>query len=506
MTSLVETTYGMLRGAESGGVWSFLGVPYGAPTGGPARFQPPMPPAPWSGTRDATRIGPACPQPTIPGTEPHLPPGEVYDEDCLVLNVWTPQPGDGGGRPVLVWFHGGGFTTGSGSWPVYDGTALARRWDVVVVTVNHRLGVLGHLFLEELGGDRYASSGNAGILDLCAALEWVKANISAFGGDPTNVTVFGESGGGAKVSVLLALPSAQGLFHRAIIQSGPTLSVSTAEEAARHAREVLGEVRVGSLEELQQVTPDALISAEQTVARRASQQVVGAGQRRPRGLSPVVDGVALPVQPVDAIARGLASDVPLIIGTNRDEGTILTWASGVDLGSVTFESLPHQLDETTGGLGHKLVDAYRSARPNASASDIFVAIQGDRMMRMPSIRLVEARVTSGASPTFMYLFCWDDGGPLGAAHALEIAFVFDNLGRFLVPEITPDRQVLAEQMSGGWVSFARTGRPDHPGLDEWPTYSLESRATMIFDRECRVEEDPLGDVRHAWETVDLVGI
>ncbi len=514
--SLVETSHGTLRGRQSDGVHAYLGLPYGGPTGGSNRFLPPTAAEHWTGARDALEYGAASPQAPAPDQAMYGLPGERFDEDCLRLNVWTPAgPGDPTRRPVMVWFHGGGFTQGSGSWPVYEGAALARRGDVIVVTVNHRLGILGYLHLGELAGEPYASSGNAGMLDLCAALEWVRDNIAAFGGDPEAVTIFGESGGGFKVSLLLTMPRARGLFHRAVIQSGPGLRATEAADATEDARAALAELAIepGDTGALAALPVEQLIDAQIALARGHA-----AKPRNRLGFAPVLDGAAIPEHPADAIAAGRVADVPIMIGTNRDEGTlffimfdpafragdmeamgkVVTKLTNRDLDATELRS---RLEAALGEHGDRAIDAYRNANPNATPMDLLVAITSDQRMRIPSIQLAERKLAGGGAPVYMYLFTWSDGGFMGAGHALELPFMFDNVGTFMVPESTPDRAQLASRMSDAWIAFARDGDPNHADIPKWSPYSTHERATMLFDTECRVVTDPQSDERRFWDSM-----
>ena len=469
MEPTVTTTSGALRGADSGGIKVFKGIPYAAPPVGRLRFRPPQPIAPWSDVRDALECGPSCPQPR------QRPPGWSFEdresEDCLYLNVWTPGLDDAR-RPVMVWIHGGGYSIGSGSWPLYDGTELARRGDVVVVTVNHRLGPFGYLHFGELAGEEFASSGNNGQLDLVVALEWVRDNAAAFGGDASNVTVFGESGGGAKISALLATPAAQGLFHRAAIQSGPGLRVSSIERATRNARTVLEEVGVAGVDDLWDVPADKLVAAMQ-------------GGFRTR-LGPVLDGRFMTIQPEDALRSGEAADVPVLIGCNRDE---------------VFRGVRDDLDEA--GLRERLsamvpdhldevLSTYRNVHPDASWAQLASFIPTDAGMRLGSTRLAEAKLEGSSTPVFMYFFTYEMAGRAG--HGYEIGFVFHNVSR-----PSPPRLKLAAEMSEAWLAFARDGEPGHDGVPKWPAYTLPDRATMIFARdECVLVNDPAGPTRKLW--------
>ena len=470
----VTTTAGDLRGAETDGINSFKGVPYAAPPVGPNRWRPPQPVEPWTGVRDALDLPASCPQPT------QRPRGWTQEhatsEDCLYLNVWTPGLGDGG-RPVMVWIHGGGYSIGSGSWPLYDGTALARRGDVVVVTVNHRLGPFGYLHLGELAGDDYAASGNNGQLDLVAVLEWVQANIAGFGGDPGNVTVFGESGGGAKISTLLAMPPARGLFHRAAIQSGPGVRVGSVEGGTKAARALLDNLGITDVGELWSVPPDKLLSA--------TSGGMGRG-----GFRPVLDGTVVAGHPAEALADGTATDVPVLIGCNRDE------SAGALPVTLDDAGLRERLAVFGADRVEEIIDVYRTAYPGIAPLDLLSYVLTDSRMRAGSIALAEAKVKGTASPVFMYFFTYDMAGRAG--HGYEIQFVFDNV-REPVARPSASRQQLADVMSEAWLAFARDGDPGHAGMAKWPAYSPPERATMIFGRgECAVVDDPDTAARELW--------
>ena len=507
----VEIASGKLRGITDDGIHSFKGIPYGGPTGGPNRFLPPVPPEPWTGIKDVTRYGQSCWQP------PDVTPAAYHmlgalgigqmGEDCLVLNVWTPGLNDRGKRPVMVWLHGGGFFAGSGDHaPFFDGASLARTGDVVVVSVNHRLGIFGYLYLEELAGEKYAGSGNAGMLDIVQALRWVRDNIAIFGGDPGNVMIFGESGGGAKVSVLMAMPAANGLFHRAVTQSGPGVREHTTEDASRTAQDILGAfgLKPKQVSVLHQMRADMIYSAWAALKPLAG---------LPMGhFAPVVDGKVLPAHPYDPIAAPSGANVPLMIGTTKDETTFMMMRDpqfGKYDEAAMRESLIARMGDKAGIVVpveklDGLIMAYHRTRPSATPSDILVAITTDRM-RIGSIRVAERKTAGGPAPVFMYLFAWQSpflGGKLGTPHTMEIPFVFNNVE----PPIgilgnKQDRFALAAKVSGAWLAFARSGDPNHKGLPHWPAYTTEKRATMIFDTECRIYEDPYSEERRAWNGI-----
>jgi para-nitrobenzyl esterase len=496
---LVEVTGGTLRGGQSEGIVSLKGVPYAAPPIGPLRWAAPWPIEPWEGVRDALEYGPSCPQ---PAERPEGWDAETAEsEDCLVLNVWTPGLDDGR-RPVMVWIHGGGYTTGSGSWPLYNGAALARRGEVVVVTVNHRLGVLGYLHLAELGGPELATSGNAGMLDLVASLEWVRDNIESLGGDPANVTIFGESGGGAKVSTLHTMPSARTLFHRAAVQSGPGLYVQTPEQANETARNLLEELGIEAgtacIDDLRALAVEQLLKAQHGLAARPAAGGRPAGPMG--GFGPVLDGAAVAAHPAEAFADGSADDVPMLIGRNNDEGTLLMAGDPVltDPGGLDEADLEARLS-TFGDRAEALLAGYRAAYPDATPLDLLIAIRSDAFMGLGTVRLAEKKLKGTTAPVYMYRFNWA-AGPLRSGHGFEIAFVFDNVHE-PVMHASASRAELADRMSEAWIAFARDGDPNHAGLPEWPAYSLEERSTMLFDREtCGVETDPFEVVHSLWRS------
>ncbi len=367
------------------------------------------------------------------------------------------------------------------------------------MTVNHRLGPFGYLYLDELTNGEYTSSGNAGMLDLVAALEWVRDNIATFGGDPGNVTIFGESGGGAKVSALMAMPAAAGLFHRAIIQSGPGLRMTERSTATRRAENFLRALGLAAneIERLQTIPVEQIFEAHLAV-----------NPNRIGGWAPVVDGLALPHHPFDPVAPAISASVPLIIGTNKDEATLFL-LSDQTLPALDMAGLHTRVRAQVGDAADSLIATYRRIRPHASPAEIFTDISSDRM-RIESIRLAERKYEQGEAPVYMYLFTWETpklNGRLKSCHALEISFVFDNLfyGRGLNGD-SPDLQPIADKMSEAWLAFARDGILAYHEIPTWPPYTTEQRATMIFDHACRVESDPFGEERKAWDGVHITGL
>ncbi len=523
---IVETTAGKLRGSTAGGIHAFKGIPYGASTGGANRFMPPQMPAPWAGVRDALAYRGHAPQlPGRPERRPELRtilgPSDTTSEgeDCLTLNVWTPGPGDGARRPVMVWLHGGAFAFGSGNRAVTDGTNLARRGDVVVVSVNHRLNIFGFLHLADVGGERYRHSGNAGMLDQIAALQWVRDNIAGFGGDPGNVTIFGESGGGGKVSVLLAMPAAHGLYHRAVIQSGAAIRVSTRERAGALAEAVLKELGLGRNEcDRLQSVPVARLAAAIAPASRT----VG-----PRGLplldrydfGPVADqgaeGSDLPQQPFDPVAPEIADDIPLLIGGTREEsGFYLADDDEVWNRRLTEESLRARIAAVAGVDCDRVLDLYRTMDPEASREDRLIAALTGSNFWIRTVLLAERKaarpvlnapvLNANGAPVYVYSLDWRSpacDGRLKAHHAMDLPFVFDTTD---VPDTTKGAagaRELAAVVSAIWANFARTGSPQHSALPRWPAYTPEERATMVLDTECRVVANRDRDARLLWERI-----
>jgi len=516
-TSVVKTSNGPVQGMVESGVATFRGLRYAAPPLGPLRFMPPQKPKPWKEVADAGRLGAASMQLRSGGSAVSYPGnvgqalGQVFtppddlarqNEDCMFLNVWTPQLGGAKQRPVMVWFHGGGFNYGSGSWPAYDGHNLAGRHDVVVVTVNHRLNVFGYLYLGELAGEAYATSGNAGQLDLIAVLEWVRDNIAEFGGDPGNVTIFGQSGGGGKVSALLAMPGAKGLFHRAIIESGPGIRGVPKEIATGVAKAVLSELQIapGDMNALQAVPAEALAKA----AAAMQAKLGGRGGLGGLRFAPVVDGAALPNHPFDPAAPAISASVPIMVGCTKDEQTL--YNVGQPWWNKLTDAELAEKAKTIPGVGAKaeaLIAAFRKLRPGDSPSYLYTDIATSTFAFANSIRLAERKAALKAAPAYFYIFQWGapvDDGILRAPHTIEIPFAFDNVekGPLLLGN-APQMHDLAKVVSRTWVAFARTGNPNHSGLPQWPAYDAEKRATMTFNTPCKVVNDLEGEVRKILE-------
>lgn len=501
MSTTVETASGPVAGAREGDLVVFRGIPYARRPVGELRFRPPQPPEPWTEVRQAVAPGPIAVQSPSPLESMFGGARPATGEDCLFVNVWTPGTGDGVARPVLVWVHGGAFVTGSGSTPWYDGTSFATRHDCVVVTLNYRLGAFGFLHLADLGGEAYASSGNVGLLDQAAALGWVRDNIAAFGGDPSNVTVFGESAGAMSIGTLLAMPAAEGLFRRAIPQSGAASNVHDRDRASAVAQGVLDELGLSSVDGLLDVPAGALLAAQDRVA-------VKFGSTGKLAFQPVVDGTALPRSPLDALAAGSAAGVDLLTGTNLDEMRLFTTLDP-RMAAIDDATLLARCDELFGaGAGEAAIAAYRAARSSAGAGEIWSAVLSDRVFRVPAVRMAERHRHQGGS-TYLYLFTWATpafGGVLGSCHALEIPFVFNALDapgvRMFTGPVDDEARTLALAIHDAWAAFARTGDPNHPGLPEWPQYHDDDRPTMVLGPPSpHVQPDPAGDELRLWAEV-----
>ena len=511
---VVETAAGKVRGTTFNGVSFFKGIPYGASPAGKNRFMPPVKPAPWSGVRDALQYGHSAPQtiPSAPGVlagadflaSAENPKGIAEGEDCLVLNVWTPGVKDSGRRPVMVWCHGGAFTSGSGSARLYDGTNLARRGDVVVVTINHRLGALGYTYLRRAAGEEYAASGNAGMLDIVAALEWVRDNIAEFGGDPGRVLIFGESGGGQKVSALLAMPAAKGLFHRAVIESGPGVKMNALDHAEMVGEMFLMELGVkrGNIADLQTIPLDRIMNAQGAVNRKLGAFIPGMVQ----GFSPTVDGVSLKQNPFDPAAPEVSADVPLLIGWNRTELTLFA-ASDPSLFQLDQAGLEQRVQKLLGDQAFGVLRAFHNDYPEETPTGLYFLIASAYPTVAYTAKIAERRAALGKAPTFVYEFTWETpilGGKLRSPHTIEMPFVFDNVSDPLVQKLCgsgADIYPLADRVSGAWAAFAANGTPASKGFPEWPAYSADRRNVMIINTESKIARDPAPEARKSIENI-----
>ncbi len=510
---VVETASGRLRGLSRGGVEAFRGVPYGNGVSGAARFKPAKPVPAWTGVRDAIRLGaPSLQHPnTVYGVDEPAPA-----EDCLVLNIWKPA-GGGKNRPVMFYSHGGGFTTGSGGSSVQDGSQLARDHDVIVVASNHRLGLLGYLYLGELGGEAYAGSGNQGLSDIVLALKWVRDNITTFGGDPDNIMIFGESGGGAKTACLYAMPSVAPMFAKAAIQSGPAVRIGTKDAAAATTRMLLAELDLapGDWRKLLEIPAPRLLQAQDALAKRATGGV-GHGWRGiqavgPGFYGPLVDGDLLPHHPFDPVAPVGARDKPLMIGWLDNEAAFFAWQNkDAEAFRLDWDGVESRVSEKLGVQAKAVIRTYRDSRPDASPTDIYLAIASAADMGSGSIVTAERKAVQGGAPVYYYNLAYrSDIKPpgsdyeLGAMHASDIPLVFNTVG----PTTTlaggrADRAQAAANASAFFASFARDARPSAPGQPAWPAYDLKRRATMVIDVDCAVVDDRFGAERKLWEDLE----
>lgn len=484
---VVNTTSGKIRGAVQDKVNAFRGIPYGAPTGGARRFLPPAKPDAWTGVLDTIDWGPEAPQ----GPHTEIPevaatiPKQAISEDCLHLNVWTNALS--GKRPVMVWLHGGGFASGSGSYSIYDGANMARKHDVVTVTVNHRLNSFGFLYLADIGGEKFAHASNAGMLDIVAALEWVRDNIEKFGGDPKNVTIFGQSGGAGKVSTLMAMPSAKGLFHRAIIQSGSNLRGVARADATKSAQTLMAAVGAKTADDLQKIAMDDLVKATLNTA--------GLGFR----LGPVIDDHTLPGGPFDPTAPAISAEIPVLIGHTEHEVNFFPNTKFDPIDDAGLHAAVKQNTRSSDAAVDNLIAVYKKGRPSVSNVELSQIIASDNFST--SVITEAERKSVQKAPVYLYYFTWKSpvhDGKLKAFHTLEIPFVLENVDQAKSMTGTgEDRYPLQEKMSTAWATFARTGNPNHKGLPNWPAFKMDVRATMIFDNECKAVNDPHGEERVA---------
>ena len=496
-TAAVQTNAGKVRGLVRYGVNQFYGVPYAASTAGANRFMPPAKPASWTGVRDCFQVGERAPQ------DEEGPISEVFSldrrepmgEDCLKVDVYTPGI-DNRRRPVMVWLHGGGFSSGSGNWLLYDGTNLARKEDVVMVGVNHRLNLFGFLYLADLGGEKWSNAGNAGMQDIVAALAWIRENIAAFGGDPDRVTIFGQSGGGAKVCTLMAMPSAKGLFHRAIAMSGSAFRGATRQNATKAAEEFLARLGLKSnqLDELQKMPWRQLREAFE---KRPGIQGLATG--------PVVDGKSLPTDQWYPGAPDVSTIVPFMQGSVETEDAWTEPVPPLEMPEEDMLTRVRRITRNDEGKAKELVVLYRKTHPGISNTDVWLIMNADNTRRANAQALAELKVTQGKAADYQYYFTWRSPvhkGQMKSFHTLDIPFVLYNVD--IAASMTgsgQERYALAHKMSAAWAAFARTGNPNHPDLPNWPAFSLKDRATMIFNNECSVVNDPNREERLALKVI-----
>lgn len=505
---MVETVSGKVRGYVQRGIYTFKGIPYADTTAGANRFMPPRKAKPWAGIRSSMQFGEVCPQPARTGWHDDEVAwlfswdDGVPGEDCLRVNLWTPGINDGRKRPVMVWLHGGGYTAGSGQeLPSYDGENLSRRGDVVVVTLNHRLNVFGFLNLAGYGS-QFQESANVGMLDIVAALEWVRDNIAQFGGDPNLVTIFGQSGGGGKVTALMAMPSAKGLFHRAIVESGSLMTGQTEDSSRKLADMLVAKLGLsqGTIDKLQEMPVDQLEAAAVAVTARPPGtpgvidfRHIGAML----GWAPVVDGSVLPRQPFSPDAPEQSKQIPLLVGTTLNE--FVSAMGRPDAMKMTDEELRKMTTQVFHDQADQVIAAAKEVYPNAVPFQLWsvIAVSG---VRGSALTQAQRKAAQGGAPAYCYQFTWQtpvlDGRPM-AFHCSEIAFVFDNTDR--CENMTgggPAARALAAKVSDAWIAFARTGDPNHPGLPHWAPLTAETNATMVFDDECALKnrlDQPLQD-------------
>jgi len=507
----IETTHGRIRGARNEGVSVFKGIPYGGRTSGDRRFRSPAPLESWTGVRDALQLG-------APAIQPPRQNEPDPSEDCLFLNVWTPA-NDNKKRPVMFYSHGGGYVSGSGYSRSQDGSNLARNFDVVVVETNHRLGLFGFLYLDEIADVEYAGSGSRGMLDIVEGLKWVNENISQFGGDPDNVMIFGESGGGGKTSCLYAMPDAAPYFNKASIESGPSVRMTSKENAAETTAMLLKELNIPAKDWRKLLTVSALdLLNIQAKFPTVPPFIEKDNNNRRIGFGPVVDGVALPYHPFDPTASEISRNKPLLVGWNEDEYTFFAWQqNNTEAFELDFDGLQKKLEPQYGTDTRKIIDVYRESRPNASAPDIYVAIASITMMGLGSIEIAEKKSEQNGAPVYLYNFgyksemkvpCTDY--QMGTPHAMDISFKFNNevpppdgsqATRSFFGGGRPERFTASHNFAELWATFAHTGKPAAKNAPEWPAYNLQTRPMMKIDTQCEVINNRYSEELAMWRSI-----
>jgi para-nitrobenzyl esterase len=501
----VETTFGRIRGYEKDGVKAFKGIPYGASTAGKNRFMAPQDPAKWTGVRDAldyaARAPQAKPRAAGAGDTQGASPGQKESEDCLALNVWTPAL-DNGKRPVIMWCHGGGFNVGSGAAPVNDGTRLAQRGDIVSVTTNQRLNVLGFTYLGEALGRDFEGSGSVGMQDLVHALKWIKNNIAQFGGDPGNVTIIGQSGGGSKVSTLLTMPEAKGLYHRAVIMSGSALELADREHAAAATKALLAQLGLAkpTIGDLQALPVEKIMGAYFAALEELRRETFG------RSFIPTVDGKIVTQHPFTPTASRVAPDVPVIFSHTSGEAT---FQAADRLFNLDEAGMRMELAASLHDKADSLIALYRKLYPGSTPSDVYFRIASDNRFGAAAMKAAERRAALNRGPAYLYYWTWEsplDGGKYRAEHTIDIAFAYDNVQASRLSAGAPDAQALADKVSEAFIAFFRTGNPNTPKskLPEWPKFDAVNRATMVFNTMPKVVNDPIREQRLAmWDAMGL---
>jgi para-nitrobenzyl esterase len=502
MTSAVQTAAGRVRGVVRFGVNQFWGVPYAASSAGAHRFMPPVKVTPWSGVRDCVQVGNRSPQ------DPDGPISEVFaldrqepmGEDCLNLNVFTPALGSGN-RPVMVWLHGGGFSGGSGNWLLYEGTNLARKEDVVMVSVTHRLNLFGFLYLADLGGgEKWANASNAGMQDIVAALAWIKENIAAFGGNPNNVTVFGQSGGGSKVTTLMAMPSAKGLFHRAIAMSGAQVRGATRENATRGAEQFLGKLGL---------KPNQLDRLESFTWKQLQDAFYAEPRIQGLATGPVVDGKSLPRDQWYPDAPAISADVPLMMGSTETEDAWNDPPPPLQMSEDDMLTRVKRVVRNDEAKARDMIALYRKTHAGISNTDVWLIMNADNTRRANAQLLNELKAAQGKAPSYLYYFSWRSPvhkGQMKSYHTLDIPFALYNIDQAAsMTGAMQDRYALAHKMSAAFASFARTGNPNHADLPNWSAFNTRVYPTMVFGNECKVLNDPNREERLALKAIRELG-